>query len=77
MVRPVGKVLVGVGVRELVLDDVGAGVDETRVRDDAELFDFARLKQNRVKSFCQNPDHNLLKNRRFLCYSNCNKPICN
>ena len=51
MVRPVGKVLVGVGVRELVLDDVGAGVDETRVRDDAELFDFARLKQNRVKSF--------------------------
>ena len=43
MVWPVREVLVGVSVRELVLDNVGACVDETRVGDHTEFFDFAGL----------------------------------
>ena len=38
VIRAVGKVLLRVGVRELVLDHRRARVDETRVGDDAELL---------------------------------------
>ena len=38
VIRAVGKVLLRVGVRELVLDHRRARVDEARVGDDAELL---------------------------------------
>jgi len=44
VVWSVWKVLVWVRVGELVLDDVGAGVDQARVRDHTEFLHFARLK---------------------------------
>ena len=47
VIRSIWKLLIGVSVGELILEDICTGVDKPSVRNDAKFLDFASKKNGR------------------------------